>query len=74
MKRKKKNELVKVKLEDGTAKYFSSWNKAGNLLGIAPVSAKWAADHHNAVATNNGICTIELIDGSEIMWKEIDNA
>ncbi len=72
MKQKKNNNLILVNI--GSEKhYFTSANRAGNLLGIQPNSVNWAIVHKNKLISNDDrIVTIELIDGSEIPYKYIN--
>jgi len=72
MKKKKDNNLVMIEFEDGRKKYYTSWNRAAMSLGIVPVSAKWAADRNNTLATESGNCHIKLIDGGDIQYKYIN--
>lgn len=73
MKRKTSNNLILVNIGEDKY-YFTSANRAGNLLGIQPNSVNWAIKHHNKLISNDDrIVTIELIDGSEIPYKYINN-
>lgn len=70
---KKDNNLVLVNVGD-KKHYFTSMNKAGLFLGLATASVKWAVDHKNEIINNNDeIVTIDVIDGSEIPYKYINN-
>lgn len=73
MKRKKNNNLILVNV--GSKKhYFTSTNRAGDFLGIGNNSVMWAIMHHNELTNNRGdLVTIELIDGSYIPYKYINN-
>lgn len=74
MRREKTNKLVEVTIGGNIKKYYTSANKASYLLGIAPVSVRWAINHHNKLATRFGTeVTVAEVDGSDITWKEIDN-
>lgn len=73
MKRKKNNNLILVNVGADEKHYFTSANRAGNLLGIQPNSVNWAINHKNKLISNDDrIVTIELIDGSEIPYKYIN--
>ena len=72
MKRKKNNNLILVNV--GNKKhYFTSANRAGDFLGLGNNSIMWAIMHHNELSNNNGdIITVEMVDGSNILWKDIN--
>lgn len=54
--------------------YFTSINRAGLYLGLAPASIKWAIEHENVLRNyNDEDVTIKLVDGSEIPYKLINN-
>lgn len=73
MKRKKNNNLILVNVGK-KKRYFTSANRAGDFLGIGNNSVMWAIMHHNELVNNSGEkVTIELIDGSEIPYKLINN-
>lgn len=73
MKRKKNNNLILVNV--GKKKhYFTSANRAGDYLGMGNNSVMWAIMHHNELMNNAGEkVTIELIDGSDVPYKLINN-
>lgn len=74
MKRKKNNNLILVNVGTDEKHYFTSANRAGQFLGIQPNSVNWAIVHGNTLINNNDKkVTIELIDGSEIPYKYINN-
>lgn len=74
MRRKENNNLILVTTSNRESKYFTSLTKAGYYLGIATQSVKWAIEHHNELVNNKDEkITIELIDGSEIPYKYINN-
>lgn len=74
MKRKKNNNLVVLKYEDGEKKYFTSMTRAGFVIGLANNSVKWAIDHENTIVDmNDRKLRIVLEDGSEIPYKYINN-
>lgn len=73
MKQKKNNNLILVNIGD-EKHYFTSANRAGNLLGIQPNSVNWAIKHKNKlISDDDRIVTIELVNGSEIPYKMINN-
>lgn len=73
MRTKKDNNLILVNV--GKKKhYFASATRAGNYLGMQGNSVNWAIIHRNPLCNNNGEpITIELIDGSDIPYKLINN-
>lgn len=74
MKRKENNNLILITTNTGKNKYFTSLTKAGYYLGIASQSVKWAIEHHNELINNKDEkITLELVDGSEIPYKLINN-
>ena len=74
MKKKKTNNLVVLKYEDGERKYFTTKQRAGLSIGLAANSVQWAIDHENVVEDlNDRRLTITIEDGSEIPYKLINN-
>lgn len=75
MKKKNNNNLIYINIVGRHSYlYFTSINRAGDYLGIAPNSVKWAINHHNKLINNKDeVFTIELVDGSEIPYKYINN-
>lgn len=75
MRRKKKNNnLILVNVGESKKLYFTSLNRAGDYLGILPNSVNWAIAHRNELVNNNGDkVTIELVDGSDITYSQINN-
>lgn len=74
MARKKNNNLVLLNYKDGEKKYYTSLNKAGLAVGIASPSVTWAVKHNNVLTDNDDReFTIEIVDGSEIKYKYINN-
>ncbi len=73
MSKKKDNNLILVNV--GNKKhYFTSAGKAGNFLGLQGPSVSWAISHRNELTNNAGeTVTIEIVDGSEIPYKLINN-
>lgn len=70
---KKNNNLVLVNVGE-KKHYFTSINKAGLFLGLAPASINWAINRKNELKNNNDeIVTIEIVDGSEVPYKYINN-
>lgn len=73
VKKKQNNNLVLVNVGD-KKQYFTSKNRAGLYLGLAQASIEWALSHHNEYWTENDEkVTIEIVDGSEIPYKLINN-
>ena len=71
--KKKDNNLVLVTIGDRKL-YFTSMSKAGLKLGIATQSVKYAIGRNSVITTyNDEKVTIEIIDGSEIPYKLINN-
>lgn len=70
--KKKDNNLVCITI--GKKKlYYSTYRKAGLLLGVQAASIQWAIKHKNKLITmDDKVATIELIDGSEIPYKYIN--
>lgn len=74
MKRKKNNNLILVNVGENEKHYFTSTNRAGYFLGLQSNSVNWAIIHQNElVNSKNEIITVELVDGSEIPYKYINN-
>lgn len=78
VKKQKTNNLIKVTKTrpDGTddIHYFTTCCKTGTFLYIAGASVQWAIDHHKTLFDEDGSKTkIEMIDGSEIPYKLINN-
>ena len=73
MAKKRDNNLILVNV--GNKKhYFTSACKAGALLGLQGSSISWAILHRNELTNNAGeTVTIEIVDGSEIPYKLINN-
>ena len=74
MSKKLNNNLIEFNYENGNKLYFTSKGKAALRLGVTPPSVQWAIDHHNTVVDNAGNkLNINLVDGSEIPYKYINN-
>ena len=74
MAKKRNNNLVEIRFEDGEKRYFTSYGKAGLNVGLVPASVKWAVDHGNILSANDDRkFTMHLVDGSEIPYKYINN-
>lgn len=74
MKKKKNNNLVAIKYADGKILYFTSYNRAGVTVGLSAASVKWACHHGSVLIDNNDKeITFEIVDGSEIQYKNINN-
>lgn len=74
MRRKKNNNLILVNIGKDKKLYFTSKNRASMKLGLAIASIDWAIKHKNITRSNNDEdVTIEIIDGSEIPYKYINN-
>lgn len=74
MAKKLNNNLILLNYKDGEKKYYTSRSKAGLKLGIAPASVNWAIDHNNVLVDGNDReLTIEIVDGSEVHYKYINN-
>lgn len=74
MKKKTNNNLIAIKYSSGDMLYFTSVNRVGMKLAIAPASVKWAIDHNNVLTDIEGkTFTIEVVDGSDIPYKYINN-
>lgn len=72
--RKKNNNLILINYTDGEKRYYTSFNRAGLSIGLAPVSVKWALDHENVITDlSDRELTIKLVDGSNIQYKYINN-
>lgn len=74
LKKRKKNDNNLICVNAGNEKhYFTSTSRAGTFLGLAAGSIQWAIDHKNVLINNKDEeVTIELIDGSNILWKDIN--
>lgn len=75
MRKKENNNLVCAVYDDGEKRYFTSTNRAAATYGICEPSVKWCIKSGNTkFETNDGrIITFELVDGSEIPYKLINN-
>jgi hypothetical protein len=74
MARKRNNNLIMIKHENGDKMYYTSTTQVGYKLGIANASVLWALEHNNTLTDNCGNkLSISLVDGSEVKWKEINN-
>jgi hypothetical protein len=73
MRKKQDNNLIMMTVE-GEKKYFTSMNRAGIAAGLSAGSIKWAIQN-NSVLKNyeNKNVTFEIVDGSEIPYKYINN-
>lgn len=73
MKKKNDNNLLLVK--SGNRKhYFTSISRVANFLNINPSSVAWAIGHRNVLKNNKDEdVTIEIVDGSDIPYKLINN-
>lgn len=71
--KKKDNNLILVNV--GRIKhYFTSSTRAGNYLGLQGSSVNWAIVHRNTLKSNKGEdITIEVVDGSDVPYKYINN-
>lgn len=71
--KKKDNNLILVSI--GKKKYyFTSSTRAGKFLGLQGSSVNWAIVHRNILKSNKGEdITIEIVDGSEVPYKYINN-
>lgn len=73
MARKKDNNLVKLTVGSEEF-YYTSKNKAGMMVGLTAPSVDWALKHNNELKTLDGRnITFEIVDGSEIPYKLINN-
>ena len=74
MKRKQNNNLILITNKDNEKLYYSSYNRAAMSLGLQANSVKWAVNHSKKITDFNGNeVKIELVDGSEIPYKLINN-
>ena len=74
MRQKRDNNLVMINYKDGEKLYFTSLNKAGMKVGITNPSVTWAIKRHNTLVDfNDRQFTIEIVDGSEVPYKLINN-
>ena len=73
MARKTNNNLVKLTVGNDEF-YYTSKNKAGMMVGLTTPSVDWALKHNNDLRTLDGkLITFEIVDGSEIPYKLINN-
>ena len=73
VKKKQNNNLVLV-TEGNKKQYFTSKNRAGLYLGLACASVEYAIKKRNEFWGDNGErITIEIVDGSEVPYKLINN-
>lgn len=75
LKKRKKNDNNLICVNAGNEKhYFTSTSRAGTFLGLAAGSIQWAINHKNVLINNKDEeVTIEIVDGSEIKYKYINN-
>lgn len=74
MKKKNNNNLIAIRYNNGDMLYFTSINRVGMKLAIAPASVKWAIEHNNVLTDVEGkVFTIGIVDGSEVPYKLINN-
>ena len=74
MKRKQNNNLVLITNKENEKLYYSSYNRAAMSLGVQANSIKWAVNHSKKINDFNGNeVDVELVDGSEIPYKMINN-
>lgn len=74
MAKKRDNNLIEIRFEDGESRYFTSCSKAGLNVGLVVASVQWAINHGNILINNDDRkFTIHLIDGSDIPYKYINN-
>ena len=70
---KKSNDLVLIHIGDKDI-YFTTCTFAGNYLGIQANSVAYAITHKKVLmTTDDEKVTIELVDGSEVPYKLINN-
>lgn len=73
VKRKKNNDLVLMHVGDKNL-YFTSNTFAGQHIGLHATSVDWAIKHKKTLwTTDDEPITIEIVDGSEIPYKLINN-
>ena len=74
MKQKKKdNNLILMNIGDKKY-YYTSMNRAGAKIGLQAASILWAIHHGNELMDDDGNkITVEIVDGSEIPYKLINN-
>lgn len=74
MKKKNNNNLIMLDYGKGKTEYYTSYNRVAMKLGLAPASIKWAIEHKNIIPTcNNENIFINIVDGSDIPYKYINN-
>ena len=74
MRKKKDNNLILINYGTERKLYYTSMGRASVKLGLSVPSVKWAIDHHNVTYSNNDEeVTIEIVDGSDVPYKYINN-
>jgi hypothetical protein len=75
METKKDNNLVKITLDcNGEAFYFTTANKAGEFIGKQKYNIMKALKTDGRVEFSDiGPMKVELVDGSNVCWKHINN-
>ena len=74
MKQRKNNDLIKLTLNGELVGYYSSTNRAAMKSGKAQASILWHLAHTgNWKKIDDEVWTVEVVDGSEIAYKYINN-
>lgn len=67
-----KNNLVCINIGEEKL-FFTTPGKAGLYLGLQYNSVMWAINHKNKLITKDDrVCTVKIVDGSDIPYKYID--
>ena len=70
MKRKENNNLIKV-IQPNNIGYFTSLNRVAKFLDVQVLTITWAITHGNTIKKCDA--KVEIVDGSEIPYKYINN-
>ena len=70
---KRDNNLVLIKSKN-RSNYYTSISKAAKYLGVQANSVNWAITRRNILKDKYGDdVTVEITDGSEVKYKQINN-
>lgn len=72
-KKKKTNDLICAIYSDGEKQYFTTTTKAAVRYGLVPASVQYSLTHDTKFVIDDRTVTFELVDGSEIPYKYINN-
>jgi len=72
--KKKNNDLITIIYKDGETKYYTSQTAAGFKVGLFNCSVKRLIDQQVVGTDLNGReFIVKMVDGSNVLWKDINN-